>query len=71
MTSHGLWVLLSQVVFCLLALLFQIAVFRPMISALDERVKAIRSLLALIPNDVVTSIKSLKDGLSALMKSML
>jgi hypothetical protein len=54
---------LLQVVFCLLAVLCNILVFRRMIAGLDADIKATRSLLVLFPNNVVGGVKVLKDAL--------
>jgi hypothetical protein len=57
------WLVDVQVLFCVLSVVGNLLIVRRMILALDADIKLTRRLLMLLPDDVVHSVKALKDAL--------
>jgi hypothetical protein len=53
-----------QSAFCVLIILVNVFVYRPMIKRLDADLKATRSLLVLLPSDVVRAVGILRGALA-------
>ncbi len=60
----------EQVLFCFLIVAFYAFVYRPMLRRVNHEIKATRVLLTLLPNDVVTGCKDIKQGISAIIAKL-
>jgi hypothetical protein len=49
---------------------FYAFVYRPMLRRVNHEIKATRVLLTLLPNDVVTGCKDIKQGISAIIAKL-
>jgi hypothetical protein len=60
----------TQVFFCFLDVAFFVFVYRPMLRRLDAEIKGTRELLTLLPNDVITGCREIKEGITALIRKL-